>query len=61
MNDPKVRTELSELRELMALCLARMDALSLNDLAPHLDLAIARFDEGVGGHDRQSPPSDLLQ
>ena len=35
LNDPKVHAELRELRELMAQCLDRMDALSLNELAPH--------------------------
>jgi hypothetical protein len=61
LNDPKVRAELSELRELMAHCLDRMDALSLSELAPHLDLALALFDEGLSGRDRQSAPPDSLQ
>jgi hypothetical protein len=61
LNDPKVRAELCELRELMALCLDRMDALSLNDLAPHLDLALALFDEGLSGRDQHFAPPDSLQ
>ncbi|MDB5672564.1 MAG: hypothetical protein JWO25_3523 [Alphaproteobacteria bacterium] len=61
LNDPKVRAELSELRELMANCLDRMDALSLNDLAPHLDLALALFDEGLSGRGPSCAPPDLMQ
>jgi hypothetical protein len=61
LNDPAVRAELSELRELMAQCLDRMDALSLNELAPHLDLALALFDEGLSGQNRRVAPPDSLQ
>ena len=61
LNDPKLRAELCELRELMAHCLDRMDALSLSELAPHLDLALALFDEGLSGSDRQCAPPDSLQ
>ena len=61
LNDPKVHAELRELRELMAQCLDRMDALSLNELAPHLDLALALFDEGLAGRDVQHAAPDSLQ
>jgi hypothetical protein len=61
LEDPKVKAELCELRQLMADCLDRMDALSLNDLAPHLDLALALFDEGLSGRDPPSAAPDLLQ
>jgi hypothetical protein len=44
LDERQLHAQLFELRELMVLCLAWVDALFLNDVAPHLDLAVARLD-----------------
>jgi hypothetical protein len=46
LDDRQLHAQMFELRELMVLCLTWVDALFLNDVAPHLDLALSRLDEG---------------
>ena len=61
MDDRQLHTQMFELRELMALCLAWTDALVLNDVAPHLDLALARLDEGFARRANLVGPPEMIQ
>ncbi|MDB5672563.1 MAG: hypothetical protein JWO25_3522 [Alphaproteobacteria bacterium] len=60
-DDRQLHAQLFELRELMALCLAWVDALPLNDVAPHLDLAIARLDQSFARRANLVSPPEMIQ
>ena len=60
-DDSQLHAQLFELRELMVLCLAWVDALFLTDVAPHLDLALARLDEGFGRHANLVSAPEMIQ
>ena len=61
LDEGQFNAQLFELRELMVLCLAWVDALVLNDVAPHLDLALARLDEGFARRGNLVPAPDTIQ
>ena len=61
MDDRQLHAQMFELRELMVLCLAWVDALVLNDVAPHLDLALARLDEGFSRRANLVGPPEMIQ
>jgi hypothetical protein len=61
LDDRQLHAQLFELRELMALCLAWVDALVLTDVAPHLDLAIARLDQSFSRRANLVAPPEMIQ
>lgn len=61
LNDRQLHAQMFELRELMSLCLAWVDALVLTDVAPHLDLALARLDEGFARRTNLVAPPEMIQ
>jgi hypothetical protein len=61
LDDRQLHAQMFELRELMALCLAWTDALFLNEVAPHLDLALARLDEGFARRANLVGPPEMIQ
>ena len=61
LDDRQLHAQLFELRELMVLCLAWVDALFLDDVAPHLDLAVARLDHCFAKRATLVGPPEMLQ
>ena len=61
LDDRQLHAQMFELRELMVLCLAWTDALVLNDVAPNLDLALARLDEGFARRANLVGPPEMIQ